>query len=228
MPVRQRSCRGGHHRAVRAQPRVRLYAVLEARRGLVRPDRRGAARQGSREQERRQAKIINPNALIIRHACRACGVHMQGPVERPDHPSPGWSSSTPSARQAWRMISALGLMMLSLSPFLLTRTLSRGAAGDLGEQGPFRLPALRAAANVVVRALPGDDHLDRIGGAQAAQRASCEILGGRLHSLVDSRVNRNLSHGGAPARQEPWVAAWIAQCFVMGQFDRNRLRSNRL
>jgi S-(hydroxymethyl)glutathione synthase len=28
-------------------------------------------------------QIINPNALIIRHACRACGVHMQGPVERP-------------------------------------------------------------------------------------------------------------------------------------------------
>lgn len=34
-------------------------------------------------------KIINPNALIIRHACRACGVHMQGPVERPNHPFTG-------------------------------------------------------------------------------------------------------------------------------------------
>ena len=33
--------------------------------------------------------IVNPNALILRHACRACGVHMHGPVERPKHPFTG-------------------------------------------------------------------------------------------------------------------------------------------
>ena len=27
-------------------------------------------------------KIVDPSALILRHACRECGVHMQGPVER--------------------------------------------------------------------------------------------------------------------------------------------------
>jgi S-(hydroxymethyl)glutathione synthase len=29
-------------------------------------------------------KVVDPNALIQRHACRECGVHMYGPVER-DH-----------------------------------------------------------------------------------------------------------------------------------------------
>ena len=41
-------------------------------------------------QERRQAEgASTPNALIVRHACRECGVHMQGPVERPKHPFTG-------------------------------------------------------------------------------------------------------------------------------------------
>ena len=30
-------------------------------------------------------KVVNPNALILRHACTGCGVHMHGPVERPKH-----------------------------------------------------------------------------------------------------------------------------------------------
>ena len=34
-------------------------------------------------------KVVDPNALILRHACRACGVHMHGPVERPKHPFTG-------------------------------------------------------------------------------------------------------------------------------------------
>ena len=48
-------------------------------------------------------KIINPNALIIRHACRACGVHMQGPVERPNHPFTGlvFIHTERSARTGW-------------------------------------------------------------------------------------------------------------------------------
>ncbi len=32
--------------------------------------------------------VVDPNALIQRHACKACGVHMHGPVER-DHPFKG-------------------------------------------------------------------------------------------------------------------------------------------
>lgn len=48
-------------------------------------------------------KVVDPNALILRHACRECGVHLYGPVER-DHAfkglvfihtelskEPGWS-----------------------------------------------------------------------------------------------------------------------------------------
>lgn len=32
--------------------------------------------------------VVDPNALIQRHACKECGVHMYGPVER-DHPFQG-------------------------------------------------------------------------------------------------------------------------------------------
>jgi S-(hydroxymethyl)glutathione synthase len=34
-------------------------------------------------------KVLNANALIVRHACRECGVHMQGPVLREKHPFTG-------------------------------------------------------------------------------------------------------------------------------------------
>jgi S-(hydroxymethyl)glutathione synthase len=29
-----------------------------------------------------QLAVVDPNALIQRHACKACGVHMYGPVTR--------------------------------------------------------------------------------------------------------------------------------------------------
>ncbi|HEY3594608.1 MAG TPA: S-(hydroxymethyl)glutathione synthase [Polyangiaceae bacterium] len=34
-------------------------------------------------------KIVDKSALILRHACTGCGVHMQGPVEREKHPFTG-------------------------------------------------------------------------------------------------------------------------------------------
>jgi S-(hydroxymethyl)glutathione synthase len=34
-------------------------------------------------------KVVDPSALIQRHACRDCGVHMYGPVDRPNHPFTG-------------------------------------------------------------------------------------------------------------------------------------------
>ena len=34
-------------------------------------------------------EVVDPSALIQRTACRACGVHMLGPVERPNHPFTG-------------------------------------------------------------------------------------------------------------------------------------------
>ena len=30
-------------------------------------------------------KVVNPSALIQRHACTGCGAHLYGPVERPKH-----------------------------------------------------------------------------------------------------------------------------------------------
>jgi S-(hydroxymethyl)glutathione synthase len=47
--------------------------------------------------------IVNPNALILRHACRACGVHMHGPVERPNHPFTGlvFVHTERAAEQGW-------------------------------------------------------------------------------------------------------------------------------
>lgn len=34
-------------------------------------------------------KVVDSSALIQRHACTGCGVHMYGPVERPNHPFTG-------------------------------------------------------------------------------------------------------------------------------------------
>ncbi len=34
-------------------------------------------------------KVVDPSALIQRHACTGCGVHMYGPVERAGHPFDG-------------------------------------------------------------------------------------------------------------------------------------------
>jgi S-(hydroxymethyl)glutathione synthase len=48
-------------------------------------------------------KVVNPGALIQRHACRECGVHMYGPVERPNHPFTGLVFIHPelSREQGW-------------------------------------------------------------------------------------------------------------------------------
>lgn len=43
-------------------------------------------------------EIVDPSALIQRHACRACGVHMYGPVER-EHPFQGLSFIHPERFQ---------------------------------------------------------------------------------------------------------------------------------
>jgi len=34
-------------------------------------------------------RVVDPNALIQRHACTGCGAHMIGPVTRPNHPFTG-------------------------------------------------------------------------------------------------------------------------------------------
>ena len=34
-------------------------------------------------------KVVDPSALIQRHACKDCGTHMYGPVERKNHPFTG-------------------------------------------------------------------------------------------------------------------------------------------
>ena len=37
----------------------------------------------------RKLRVVDDNALILRHACRDCGVHMHGPVRREGHPFQG-------------------------------------------------------------------------------------------------------------------------------------------
>ncbi len=34
-------------------------------------------------------KVVDPDAVILRHACTGCGVHLYGPVERDGHPFKG-------------------------------------------------------------------------------------------------------------------------------------------
>ena len=48
-------------------------------------------------------KVVNPNALILRHACTGCGVHMHGPVERAKHAFEGLVFIHPelSREQGW-------------------------------------------------------------------------------------------------------------------------------
>lgn len=48
-------------------------------------------------------KVVDPNALIQRHACTGCGVHMYGPVTRSNHPFTGLTfiHTELSATQGW-------------------------------------------------------------------------------------------------------------------------------
>jgi S-(hydroxymethyl)glutathione synthase len=48
-------------------------------------------------------KVVDPNALIQRHACTGCGVHMYGPVEREKHPFSGLVFIHPelSSEEGW-------------------------------------------------------------------------------------------------------------------------------
>ena len=75
---------------MRAQPRVRLHAVLEAQGGAVRADRGGAARQGAGEQERRQAegdqrRTRSSFATLAANAASTC----RGPSSGTNHPFTG-------------------------------------------------------------------------------------------------------------------------------------------
>ena len=60
---------------------------------------------------------------------------------------------------------------------------------DLRKQCTFRLPALRAAAHVVVCALPIDRHLDRVLIAMARKRPAGKIGCGGFQTLIHGRVN---------------------------------------
>lgn len=71
--------------------------------------------------------------------------------------------------------------------------------GDLREQRAFRLPALGAAACVVVRSLAGDGDFDLVAAAFAQQLAAGEIGCGGWTLLADGRMDRVLgTHGVTP------------------------------
>jgi S-(hydroxymethyl)glutathione synthase len=48
-------------------------------------------------------RVVDPSALIQRHACTECGVHMIDPVERPNHPFTGLTfiHTELSDKQGW-------------------------------------------------------------------------------------------------------------------------------
>lgn len=52
---------------------------------------------------RDKLKVVDSNALIQRFACTGCGVHMYGPVERPNHPFTGlvFIHTELSTEQGW-------------------------------------------------------------------------------------------------------------------------------
>ena len=56
---------------------------------------------------------------------------------------------------------------------------------DHGKKRAFRLPAFRAAANVIIRALACDAHLHRILPAPARQRAACKIWRDGSDAVID-------------------------------------------
>ena len=74
----------------------RLHQVLEAGRRFVLAGRRGCTRQSPRDRQCGQLAVVDPNAVIKRHACKGCGVHMYGRIENEKHPFFG--VGTPSTR----------------------------------------------------------------------------------------------------------------------------------
>ena len=60
---------------------------------------------------------------------------------------------------------------------------------DLREHRALGLPALRAAADVIVRALPLDRHLDGVLIALAHKGPAREILRPGFHTLIHGRVD---------------------------------------
>jgi len=69
-----------------AQPRLRLHEVLEARRRAVSQVAvvpRDKLRVSANENK---LSVVDPNAVIQRYACKACGTHMYGRIEKKDHP----------------------------------------------------------------------------------------------------------------------------------------------
>ena len=77
---------GAHLGANGAQPRVRLYQVLEACRRDLFAGRGRGARQGRGHLGKEKLKIVDTNAAIQRYACSGCGVHMYGRIENKGHP----------------------------------------------------------------------------------------------------------------------------------------------
>jgi hypothetical protein len=64
--------------------------------------------------------------------------------------------------------------------------------GDHREGSTFRLPALGAAAGVIVRDLPLDGDANLIRGTLAGKRATGELAVARLYALVDGRVQADV------------------------------------
>src|SRR3954453_7789279 len=103
--------------------------------------------------------------------------------------------------------------------------------GNHREQRSRRSPALRAAAEVVMRSLPADRDGDLVGRAVARQRPPGEIGGGRGEAVIDRRMNLDLrlhfvppSYVGAGRLRCCWVSP--AQSRTLHQAQRETTRES--
>lgn len=83
MRVRVRPCQGRGQGRLCLQSCLRMYKVLEAAGCNVLANFCSVPRQFD---GRRERAVVDENAIIKRHACRACGVHMYGRIGDKNHP----------------------------------------------------------------------------------------------------------------------------------------------
>jgi hypothetical protein len=77
--------------------------------------------------------------------------------------------------------------------------------GDHGESRACRLPALRAAANVIMRGVASDADRYGVGVALTFERSAGEIRLPLFDTVIDGRVYGNIAHLGRP----PYLRVYV-------------------
>ncbi|MEI9905009.1 MAG: S-(hydroxymethyl)glutathione synthase [Asticcacaulis sp.] len=80
--------------------------------------------------------VVDPKAVILRHACKACGVHMYGPVEKEGHPFQGLSFIHPERfEEAGAAAPTLAAFVSSVIESGVKPSAMDGIRARLGELG---------------------------------------------------------------------------------------------